>query len=169
MTQLPPAQGERATERRGAWVFDVDGCLVDSLTGTSLRPGTRDLLSRVGRTHRVFLWSAGGAAYARMRAEQFAFDDLVDDCFAKDGRDDEGHYLTSQLPLDTNRAVFVDDRPEDLATSLAVVAVSPYLVEDRFDRGLDAAQAAAPTVVEGSRHPRGNSQDHRHEAGTERT
>jgi hypothetical protein len=25
--------------RRLVWTFDVDGCLVDSLTGTSLRPG----------------------------------------------------------------------------------------------------------------------------------
>jgi hypothetical protein len=25
--------------QRLVWTFDVDGCLVDSLTGTSLRPG----------------------------------------------------------------------------------------------------------------------------------
>ena len=49
---LPPG----TTYRRGAplpaadcWVFDVDGCLVDSLTGTSLRPGARELLDSPGR------------------------------------------------------------------------------------------------------------------------
>ena len=43
------------------WVFDVDGCLVDSLTGTSLRPGAATLLAGLrarGRT--VIVWSAGG-------------------------------------------------------------------------------------------------------------
>jgi len=25
------------------WVFDIDGCLVDLLTGRSLRPGAREL------------------------------------------------------------------------------------------------------------------------------
>src|SRR5581483_7077971 len=29
------------------WVFDVDGCIVDSLTGTSLRPGARELLEHL--------------------------------------------------------------------------------------------------------------------------
>ena len=29
------------------WVFDLDGCIVDSLTGSSLRPGTLELLARL--------------------------------------------------------------------------------------------------------------------------
>ena len=36
-----------ATTETDGWVFDVDGCLVDSLTGTSLRPGARELLARL--------------------------------------------------------------------------------------------------------------------------
>jgi len=52
------------------WVFDLDGCIVDSLTGSSLRPGTVELLEglrRAGVT--TVLWSAGGADYATKRAE----------------------------------------------------------------------------------------------------
>jgi long-chain acyl-CoA synthetase len=138
------------------WVFDVDGCLVDSLTGTSLRPGARDLLTRLWAQSRVLLWSAGGDDYARTRAAQFGLDGLVDGYFAKDGRDADGRYLTAHLPLGTGRTVFVDDRPEDLADSFDVIAVSPYLVEDRFDRGLDVALAAAPTEAEPGRPTQGH-------------
>lgn len=153
MVPKRPAQGEPAAAdaRPGTaagdtdWVFDVDGCLVDSLTGTSLRPGARELLARIKPGNRVFVWSAGGDDYARTRAMQFGLDDLVDGYFAKDGRDADGRYLTTHLPLGTGCAVFVDDRPEDLADGLDVIAVSPYLVEDPYDRGLDVALAAAPT------------------------
>src|SRR5580693_5635729 len=96
------------------WVFDVDGCLVDSLTGTSLRPGARELLDSLAGRSQVLLWSAGGDTYARARAEQFRVDHLVNGYFSKEGRDAEGHYLTMHLPLGSGRAVFVDDRPEDL-------------------------------------------------------
>ena len=72
----------------GCWVFDVDGCLVDSLTGTSLRPGTRELLEHLARNGRhIILWSAGGDAYAQARAKEFGVDHLVGGFFAKDGRD----------------------------------------------------------------------------------
>jgi long-chain acyl-CoA synthetase len=118
------------------WVFDIDGCLVVSLTGTSLRPGARELLaSLAGRSH-VLLWSAGGDTYARGRAEQFQVDHLVNGYFSKEGRDAGGCYLTTHLPLGSGRAVFVDDRPEDLDDRLDVIAVSPYLSDDPHDRGL---------------------------------
>jgi long-chain acyl-CoA synthetase len=123
------------------WVFDVDGCLVDSLTGSSLRPGARAILEHLASVSgRVVLWSAGGDAYARSRAEELGVDHLVDGFFAKDGRDADGSYRTGHLPLHQppgRRAVFVDDRPEDLARSLDVIAVSPYLSDDPFDRGLE--------------------------------
>jgi long-chain acyl-CoA synthetase len=125
------------------WVFDVDGCLVDSLTGTSLRPGARQLLEHLGRGSRVILWSAGGGAYARSRAAQFALDGHVSGYFPKDGRDEAGRYLTGHLPVDARRAVFVDDRPEDLAGDLEVLAVSPYLSEDPHDHGLEAVAKRA--------------------------
>jgi long-chain acyl-CoA synthetase len=128
------------------WVFDVDGCLVDSLTGTSLRPGAGELLEHLGRSSRVILWSAGGGAYARSRAQQFHLDGHVSGYFPKEGRDDDGCYLTGHLPLDEHRAVFVDDRPEDLAGHLVVLAVSPYLAADPHDHGLEAVaqQAGSP-------------------------
>ena len=126
------------------WVFDVDGCLVDSLTGTSLRPGARDLLEHLGGSGcRIILWSAGGDDYARHRAEQFAVDDLVSGYFGKEDRDGEGCYWMGQLPVRRHRCVFVDDRPEDLAHQLEVVAVSPYLSDDPHDRGLEAVARRA--------------------------
>ena len=63
-------------------------------------------------------------------------DHLVNGYFSKEGRDAEGCYLTTHLPLGAGRVVFVDDRPEDLAEELDVLAVSPYLSDDPHDRGL---------------------------------
>jgi hypothetical protein len=119
------------------WVFDVDGCLVDSLTGTSLRPLARQLLEHLGRTSRVLLWSAGGGAYAKERAEQFRMDSHVSGYFSKEGRDRDGCYGIAHLSVDPGRTVFVDDRPEDLARDLRVITVSPYLSDDPHDRGLE--------------------------------
>jgi long-chain acyl-CoA synthetase len=134
--ELPAPAAEPEPE---CWVFDVDGCLVDSLTGTSLRPGARDVLEHLARhRRRIILWSAGGGAYARARAEEFGVDHLVDGFFAKEGRDVDGRYVTAPLPLHDHHAVFVDDRPEDLARDLDVdvLAVSPYLSHDPHDHGL---------------------------------
>ena len=111
----------------GCWVFDVDGCLVDSLTGMSLRPGAREILEHLAGRTRVYLWSAGGDDYARDRAGQFGVDHLVSGYFSKETRDADGCYLTTHLPVSRGAAVFVDDRPEDLAAPLDVLAVSPYL------------------------------------------
>jgi long-chain acyl-CoA synthetase len=137
----PPGGETSATP--DCWVFDVDGCLVDSLTGTSLRPGARELLhSLLGRA-RVLLWSAGGDTYAQARATQFQMEHLVSAYFSKEGRDAQGCYLTTHLPLGPGRVVFVDDRPEDLASELEVIAVSPYLSDDPHDRGLQAVARLA--------------------------
>jgi hypothetical protein len=126
------------------WVFDVDGCLVDSLTGSSLRPGARDLLAHLaGRGARVILWSAGGDEYARARAEQFELDDFVDAFHAKAERDGDGYYVTAHLGVVPGHVVFVDDRPEDLAGDLDVRTVSPYLADDRHDRGLEDVTRSA--------------------------
>lgn len=127
------------------WVFDVDGCLIDSLTGTSLRPGAQELLAHLGSGSRIILWSAGGADYARARAEQFGVDGHISGYFAKGGRDGDGHYVTGHLAVDPDRAVFVDDRPEDLAPDLEVLAVSPYLSEDPYDHALEAVARRAPS------------------------
>jgi long-chain acyl-CoA synthetase len=127
-----------ATTETDCWVFDVDGCLVDSLTGSSLRPGARELLAHLaGRGTRMILWSAGGDEYARARAQQFEVDEFVDEFHPKAVRDRDGHYITAHLGVETGHVVFVDDRPEDLAEELDVRAVSPYLSDDRHDRGLE--------------------------------
>ncbi len=128
--------GDEAPAGADCWVFDVDGCLVDSLTGTSLRPGARELLGCLAGRARVLLWSAGGDCYARARAEQFQVEHLVGGFFSKEGRDAAGCYLTAHLPVGSGAVVFVDDRPEDLAGDLDVLAVSPYLSDDPHDRGL---------------------------------
>ncbi len=125
------------------WVFDVDGCLVDSLTGTSLRPGARDIVTRLAAQARVLLWSAGGGDYALARAVQFGIAEYFDGFYPKEGRDETGHYSTSHLPTAPGRTVFVDDRPEDLAESLEVLAVSPYLADDPHDRALETVARCA--------------------------
>jgi phosphoglycolate phosphatase-like HAD superfamily hydrolase len=132
-----PARKSDAPSEADCWIFDVDGCLVDSLTGTSLRPGAREVLEHLARGgRRVVLWSAGGDTYAQARAEEFEVDHLVNDYFSKDGRDSSGYYLTAHLPVTDNGAVFIDDRPEDLARDLQVLTVSPYISDDPYDRGL---------------------------------
>jgi phosphoglycolate phosphatase-like HAD superfamily hydrolase len=125
------------------WVFDVDGCLVDSLTGTSLRPGAPELLAHL-RQHdcRVLLWSAGGADHARRRAQEQGIVELIDGFHSKEGRDNAGHYVIGFL-ADPRAAVFVDDRPEDIPLGTDVVAVSPYLVDNPHDRGLALVAARA--------------------------
>ena len=140
-----PPEGVGPPDTR-CWIFDVDGCLVDSLSGTSLRPGAREILEHLAKRTRVFLWSAGGAGYARARAEQFRVDYLLSGYFSKEGRDADGCYLTTHLPVWRGSAVFVDDRPEDLAGDVDLLTVSPYITEDPHDRGLDlVAQRAGLT------------------------
>jgi long-chain acyl-CoA synthetase len=130
----------------GDWVFDLDGTLVDSHTGTSLRPGAIELLDRL-RTDgcRVLLWSAGGAEYARRRAVQHDIVTRFDGFFDKLERDAEGRYIPTFL-ADPARATFVDDRPDDMPSVATVVAVSPYLAPDPHDAGLARALAARQPV-----------------------
>ena len=127
------------------WVFDVDGCLVDSLTGTSLRPGARELLEhlRAEGGARVVVWSAGGGDYAERRTHDLGVGHLVDAFHSKEERDDDGRYRTDHFLSDPSAAVFVDDRPEDLPVGARAIAVSPYLAANPHDRGLDPAARAA--------------------------
>jgi long-chain acyl-CoA synthetase len=126
------------------WVFDVDGCLIDSLTGTSIRPGARLLLAHLRENLvQVIVWSAGGETYARERARQFSVEHLISAFFAKGERGDDGCYRTDHLPIGCEAGVFVDDRPEDLSTRLDVIAVSPYLSDDPHDHGLEMAAVRA--------------------------
>jgi long-chain acyl-CoA synthetase len=121
---------------REVCIFDVDGTLVDSLTGTSLRPGSVELLTRLRAAgHVTILWSAGGATYARERAGEHGVVALFDAFHPKDERDAEGRYRPAFIPgLDS--AVFIDDRPEDMPVGAHVIAVSPYIAHNPHDRGL---------------------------------
>jgi long-chain acyl-CoA synthetase len=125
------------------WVFDVDGCLIDSLSGSSLRPGASQLLVHLRRSGcTVLLWSAGGADYAELRMQPHGVDTLFDGFHDKDVRDSDGRYIPSFL-TDPLAAVFVDDRPEDMPVGAEVVTVSPYLSDTPWDRGLAPAATRA--------------------------
>jgi FMN phosphatase YigB (HAD superfamily) len=127
--QVPPT--------RPTWVFDLDGCLIDSLTGRSLRPGARDLLDQLHWSKAtLLLWSAGGAEYARERAREHGIEDLFDGFHAKDCRDGDGRYVTRQLSAPQSSIIFIDDRPEDMPIGTEVVAVHPYISPSPYDRGL---------------------------------
>jgi long-chain acyl-CoA synthetase len=119
------------------WAFDVDGCLIDALTGESLRPYARRVLERLraqGAT--VVLWSAGGGDYARRRAEAHGIDHLVDACYDKDARGADGRYVVTHLALVHRPDVCVDDQPDDVPADVDRVAVAPYVAHDPHDRAL---------------------------------
>lgn len=127
----------------GAWLFDVDGSLVDSLTGTSLRPLAREVLVAVAAAGRdVLVWSAGGGDYARRVVDRHALGGLVRGFFDKERRGGDGRW---PLPasLGDVRVVCVDDRPEEVPVSAELIAVPPYLAPDPHDRGLLCALVAA--------------------------
>jgi long-chain acyl-CoA synthetase len=119
------------------WAFDVDGCLVDSLTGTSLRPGALEALSRLragGMT--VLLWSAGGREHAQSRASELGFAHLVDAVYGKQIRGPDGRWSTANLPPEHQPDVFVDDWPDEAPCTARLVRVSPYIAPNPHDRGL---------------------------------
>src|SRR5947207_3860483 len=96
---------------RSTWVFDVDGSLLDLLTGLSLRPRTEELLSGlVEQEHTLILWSAGGADYALRKAEELGIVHFFDKFEDKIDRVD-GRYATEHFLDDHEHVVFVDDQP----------------------------------------------------------
>jgi long-chain acyl-CoA synthetase len=134
---MTPGDSGAIAPRIRTWVFDVDGCLVDAMTGTSLRPGVREVLASLRASgHALLLWSAGGADYARQRARQHEIDHFFDDCFGKDARDGAGYYVVTHLRPDVSCLVFVDDQPGEITPSVERIAVSSYIGADRNDREL---------------------------------
>jgi long-chain acyl-CoA synthetase len=130
------------------WVFDVDGTIVDSMTGRSLRPLARELLAHLhtsGAT--LILWSAGGEQYARGRATDHGVAECFSDFRAKRGRDDAGRYLTSSFLDPDAGVVFVDDMPQDLPVDADVIAVRPYLAHNIHDRGLEVVARRAGAML----------------------
>jgi long-chain acyl-CoA synthetase len=118
----------------GVWAFDVDGCIVDLLGGTSLRPHSRDLLVWLrssGAT--VVLWSAGGADHARRRAEVTGIFDLIDGFYGKPARGVDGRWTVDHMPAEHRPTVCVDDSPDDVPRNVRVIAVRPYIAPTSHD------------------------------------
>ena len=148
---MPTQQTARSAQR---WVFDVDGTLIDSLTGSSLRPLTISVLSALQSAgHSLVLWSAGGAEYARQRASQHGIDRFFVRFAAKAERGRDRRYLLDAMAECEQSTIFVDDVPEDLPSTAIVVRVWPYLSCDPHDRGLQSViqvaglQLCAPTGI----------------------
>ena len=83
-------------------------------------------------------------------AREQGIDRLIDRFHSKDAWDAAGRYVTAEIQDGLKDIVFVDDRPEDLPIGAAVVAVPPYLSQDRHDRGLMRAGWSGPKVPSGS-------------------
>lgn len=134
------AEGARnvvAPSQPRVWVFDLDGTLIDSLTGESIRPYAVPLLRTLresGTT--VVVWSAGGGDYARQRCDDHGVTHLVDEFYDKEVRDAEGRWVSSHIRADATYLTFVDDRPEETPTSGRLLAVRPYIGPNPHDRGL---------------------------------
>jgi hypothetical protein len=119
---------------RDVWAFDVDGCLVDLLGGTSLRPHAQTMLEELRRRgHLVVLWSAGGADHARRRAAATGIADLVDGYYDKQARDAVGRWTLEHLAPDHRPTVCVDDCPEEVPANVRIVGVRPYLAPSQHD------------------------------------
>lgn len=136
------------------WVFDVDGTLIDSLSGSSLRPLTAAVLhSLQSAGASLVLWSAGGAEYAHQRALQHEIARFFDRFAAKAVRGADGRYLLDEFTDSDQSTIFVDDLPDDLPLTATVVRVWPYLSCDPHDRALQTViqaaglQLCAPTGI----------------------
>ena len=135
--------------RRMTWAFDLDGCLVDSLTATSLRPLAQEILERLSAAeHTVVLWSAGGDEHARRVAASHGVSDLVDAFYDKGGRDGWGRWLVEHLDAGHRPDVCVDDRPEETPSGVSVIGVSPYIAPDGHDTGLRPVLEAVRRAVD---------------------
>lgn len=117
------------------WLFDLDGCLVDSTSGTILRPHARELLEQIiARGAVVHIWSAGGDDYAQRVAERVGIADLVVEFHTK-VRGDSG---TWHLPAPAMSAdlVCVDDQPEGVPSHVRTISVFPFIGARPHDRTL---------------------------------
>jgi phosphoglycolate phosphatase-like HAD superfamily hydrolase len=127
----------RTAGRPEVWAFDVDGCLVDLLGGTSLRPFASELLAALrAKGIRLVLWSGGGAAWALAKATQFGISPLIEGYYGKPSRDPDGRWTTSHIPPWHQPTVCVDDSPAELPRTVRSIAVRPYLAPNPGDRAL---------------------------------
>ncbi|HEU4428885.1 MAG TPA: NIF family HAD-type phosphatase [Myxococcota bacterium] len=123
---------------REVWVFDVDGCLIDAMTGRSLRPLAAVLLGELReRGAEIVLWSAAGAEYARRKAAFVGIAELVAAFYAKTTRDAAGRWSAAHLAPEHRAATFIDDMPDEAPHSPRLIPVSPYIAENAHDGGLE--------------------------------
>lgn len=121
--------------RGEVWLFDVDGCLVDALSGSALRPHTVELLNALNQYGAVVtVWSAGGAEYAERRAREHGFHHLVDGFYPKGDKDVDTQWTVTHIPDHHLPTVMIDDQPEYLPAIARVIAVRPFLGPGSFDR-----------------------------------
>lgn len=129
------------------WAFDLDACLVDSTTASSLRPLARDALEALGSAGvRVVIWSAGGADYARRVAERVDIASLVDGFYDK-VRDGDGRWTTAVFAPEHVPTTCVDDQPDSLPRDVLVIAVPPYIGASPHNTGFTAVQAAVMSLL----------------------
>lgn len=134
---------------RGAWLFDLDGCLVDSMSAASVRPLSHELLSAIrARGDLVSVWSAGGDSYARRVLDRVGLADLVASCHAKD-RGPDGRWRLPGFCGPDRDLLCVDDQAEGVPAGISVIPVFPYLSDQPHDRAfapiLDLLAESAPT------------------------
>lgn len=121
--------------RNEHWLFDLDGCLVDSFAGDQLRPYASELLQALrAADRRVEIWSAGGAEYAERVARRVGIHDIVQGYWTKE-RGLDGKW---ELPPPTRGRVVVcvDDQPEGVPAGVRQIAVFPYLGRNDHDSAL---------------------------------
>ena len=149
MCDEPSAPGPAGLQDgAGAWALDLDGSLVDLLTGTRLRPGAKELVALLsGAGVRVVLWSAGGSGYARERAGRLGLAPYLSAYYGKVRSGSAGCWQVGHMSAADRPSVCVDDQPEYCPPSARVIAVRPYITEDTSDTGLAAALAAAERWV----------------------
>lgn len=129
--------------RVGAVWFDCDGCLVDSLTGATARPGAHALLSEIrGCGGAIVVWSAGGASHARRRMGATGLAPLVDAYLAKASRDQNGRWSRPAVRPGLAPLAFVDDQPTEMPAGAPVLSVPPFIGPDDHDRALEGIRDA---------------------------
>jgi long-chain acyl-CoA synthetase len=121
----------------GVWAFDLDGTLIGSIRSERLRPGAAELLRALNaRGIACVVWSAGGADYARRKAEQLGFAPMCDAWYAKADRDALGRYRVDHFAADHLPDVFVDDVPGDMPSGARVIAVRQFFGGNADDDSL---------------------------------
>jgi beta-phosphoglucomutase-like phosphatase (HAD superfamily) len=132
---LPRSDSGQVLNEQEHWLFDLDGCLVDSFDGTSLRPLARELLEALlAEGHGVDIWSAGGSEYAERVAARVGISGLIGSFWTKE-RGPTGKWTLPQ-ELAGLRVVCVDDQPDGIPPGVERIAVFPYLGPNPHDQVL---------------------------------